>query len=129
MDDPLLVRRLERLGDLARDRQRLLDRDRSARDPIGERRPFDQLEHQRLDAVGLLEAVDRRDVRMVERREHLRLALEARQPLGVGDERLGQHLERHLALEPGVAGAPDLAHAACAEGGEDLVRSQARAWL
>ena len=37
MDDALLVRRLERLGDLPRDRQRLVERDRAARDAIGER--------------------------------------------------------------------------------------------
>ena len=30
------------------------------------------------------EAVDRADVRMIERREHPRLALEAREPLGIG---------------------------------------------
>ena len=38
VDDPLLVRRFERLGDLLRDRQRLVDGDRSLRDAIGERR-------------------------------------------------------------------------------------------
>ena len=39
MDDPLLVRRFERFRDLPRDRQRLIDRDRSMRDAVGERRP------------------------------------------------------------------------------------------
>ena len=34
VDDPLLVRRFERLGDLLRDRQRLVERDRPARDPL-----------------------------------------------------------------------------------------------
>ena len=47
MDDALLVRRLERFGDLPRDRQRLIERNRSARDPIGERRALDQLHDQR----------------------------------------------------------------------------------
>ena len=83
MDDPLLVRRFERLGDLPRDRQRLVERDRPVRDPIGERRAFDQLHHQRAHAVGVFEAVDVRDVRMVQRREHLRFALEAREALGI----------------------------------------------
>ena len=36
------------------------------RDPIGERRPFDQLHDQRVQAAGILEAVDRGDVRMIE---------------------------------------------------------------
>ena len=52
------MRRFERLGDLPRDRQRFVERDRARRDPLGERRPFDQLQHERacvrrrfLDAV------------------------------------------------------------------------------
>ena len=47
MDDALLVRRFERLGDLPRDRQRLVERNRPARDAVGERRPFDQLQDER----------------------------------------------------------------------------------
>ena len=39
MDDALLVRGFERLGDLPRDRQRLGERKRALRDAIGERRP------------------------------------------------------------------------------------------
>ena len=53
------------------------------RDAIGERRPFDQLHHQRADAAGFLEAVDLRDVRVIERREHLRFALEPREAIGI----------------------------------------------
>ena len=59
MDDPLLVRRFERVGDLPGDRQRFVERERAACDPVGERRPLDQLEDQRVDAVRLFEAVDR----------------------------------------------------------------------
>ena len=71
MDDPLLVRRFQRLGDLSRDRQGFIDRDRALRDAVGERRPFDQLQHERLHAVGVLQSVDRRDVRVIQRRENL----------------------------------------------------------
>jgi hypothetical protein len=66
MDDALLVRRLDRVGDLLRDRQRLVDGNRPLRDPIGERRAFDQLHDQGVEAVGILEAMDLRDVRMIE---------------------------------------------------------------
>ena len=38
VDDPLLVRRLERFGDLPRDRQRFIDRHGPVRDAIGQRR-------------------------------------------------------------------------------------------
>ena len=47
VDDPLLVRRFERLGDLPRDRQRFVERNRPARDPLGERLALDQLQHER----------------------------------------------------------------------------------
>jgi hypothetical protein len=66
MDDPRLVRRFESLGDLLRNRERVLERDRSLRDPIGERRAFDELEHQRVNTTGIFETVDAADVRMVE---------------------------------------------------------------
>ena len=36
------------------------------RDTVGERRPLDQFHHERTDTVGLLQAVDLRDVRMVQ---------------------------------------------------------------
>ena len=53
-----------------------------------------------------------RDVRMIERGEHLRFALEARQALGVVRERVGQDLDRDVASELRVAGAIHLAHPA-----------------
>jgi hypothetical protein len=51
MDDSLLVGCLERLRDLPRDRHRFVDGYRSLRDPIGERRPIDQLQHERLQRM------------------------------------------------------------------------------
>ena len=83
MDDALLMRRLERVGDLARDRERLLNGSGARRQTLGQRRAFHELEHEAAHAVGLFQSVDRADVRMIERREHARLALEARQPVGV----------------------------------------------
>ncbi len=81
MHDAFLVRRLERLGDLARDGERLVGRERAMREPLRERRPFDQLHHQRACAGRLFEPEDRGDVRMMELREKLRLALETGQTL------------------------------------------------
>ena len=52
---------------------------------------------------------------MIERGEHLRFALEPREPSGIARERLRQDLDRDLAIELGVARAVDLAHAAGAE--------------
>ncbi len=120
VEDALVVRGGERGGDLRRDRRDLVGRDRAAPDPLVEPLALDQLHDQRKMAVERLEPEQRGDVRMVERGEQPRLALEAGAPLGVGRERLGQQLQRHLAPEPRVAGAVDLAHAATAEQGGDL---------
>ena len=73
MDDPLFVRGFERLGNLLRDRKRLTDWDRRGRDPIGERRALDQFHDQGSDAAAVLESMDLRDVRMIERGEHAAL--------------------------------------------------------
>ena len=83
MDDPLLVRRLERAGDVPGERQGLLERDRSRRETVLERRPLDELEDERVNAVRLLEPEDRADRGVVELREDLRLAPEAREAVGV----------------------------------------------
>ena len=69
----------------------------------------------------LLEAVDGADVRMIQRGQQLRFALEARDTLGVVGNRCGQQLQRDVAPERGIACAIDLAHAASAEQRDDLV--------
>ena len=67
----------------------------------------------RVDAVGLLEPVDRRDVRMIQRGEHLRLALEARQALGIAARTAsGRTLIATSRSKLRVARAIHLAHAA-----------------
>ena len=90
MDDALLVRRFERLGDLPRNRHRLVQRQRPAGDPIGQRLALDQFEDQRMRLAAVLEPVNRADVRMVERGQHLRFALEAGQAFGIGREGSGR---------------------------------------
>src|SRR5690606_27651886 len=74
-----------------------------------------------------LHAVDLGDVRVVELGEQLRLALEAREALGIGDEAGGQDFDRDVAFELGIVGAIDLAHPAFAELGGDLVGTEADA--
>ena len=98
MDDALLVRLLESLGDLAGDGKAFIYGKTPVGQPLGQGRPVDQLHHQRTTAVGaLLDAVDLRDVRVVQAGEELRLALEAGEPLRIGGEPFGQDLERDLA--------------------------------
>ena len=72
--------------------------------------------------AGLLEAVDRDDVRVVQGGQDLGLTLEAGESLGSSRDRLREHLDRDVAIELGVAGAVHLAHPARAQRREDLVR-------
>ena len=121
VDDALVVRVLERVGHLPRDGQRFVERNRPAADALRQRRAFDQFHHQRADWAGFFQAVDGRDVRMIERRQELGFALEAGHALGIAGEGLGQDLQRDVAIEASVAGAVDFAHAAGAEERDDLV--------
>ena len=52
MNDSLFVRGFERFGDLLRDRQRLVDRDRPARNALRHVLALDEFHHERTDAVG-----------------------------------------------------------------------------
>ena len=135
MNDPLLVRRLERFGDLFGDRERFLERHRSIRDAFRERGSVDEL-HDESGRVALggsrwievLYAVDLGDVPMVERREQLRLTFEPGQPVRITGEPVGEDLDGDVAIELRVARAIHLAHAPGAEQGLHLVRAQTGAW-
>ena len=125
MDDALLVRGLERLGDLPRDRQRVFQREPPARDDHREILALDELHHQSgplASASGrkIHDAIDLRDVGMVQRGQRLRLACETREPIGIAREELRQDLDRDVAIEPGVARAEHFPHSAFAQLPEDL---------
>ena len=118
----------EGLGDLLRDGERLVDRNRSLFDALRQRRPFDQFQDQRPHALGLFQPVDAPDVRVVQRGQDLGFPLEAGQPVGVGRERLGQYLQCDIAIELRVAGLVDLTHPASANQADDFVRANLRAF-
>ena len=128
VDDALLVRGFERLGDL-------LARSAAPHQPESVPRairsasvgPSTSSITSARPPAGSLDPVDRRDIRMVQRREDCGLALEPGEPLGVLCELFGQHLDRDVASQARVGGAIDLAHAAHAEWGDDLVRAEASA--
>ena len=92
MNDALLVRRFERLGDLPGDRQRFVERDRPCAMRSASVGPSTSSITSALDAVGVLQAVDRRDVRMIQRGQDFRLALEPREPLGIAATEAGSTL-------------------------------------
>ena len=128
MDDAEVVRRLERVGDLPCDRQSLCHRNRPAPDDRGQVFAFDQLHHERANAAArslrFFEAVDLRDVGMVQRRQRLRFTTETRQPVGIVREQRRQHLDRDVAIEACIAGAKHFAHPARTKRADDLVRAE-----
>ena len=91
------------------------------RDSLCQILAFDEFHHEGTNPAGLFEAVDVRDIGMVERSERLRLAREPRQAIGVARERVREDLQRDVAIELRVAGAVDLSHAAFADQRGDFV--------
>ncbi len=112
MDDALLVRLLERLGDLTGDGQQLSDRNRPAGEAVAEVLALDVLHGEERDARILVQAVDRGDVGVVEGGEQLGFACEACEAGGVLREPGGEDLDGDLPAERVVGGLPHLAHAA-----------------
>ncbi len=88
MNDPLLVRRFEGFRDLLRDGQRLIERNRPTRDAIGQRLASHQFEDECARLTGFFEAVDLGDVRMIERRQDLRFAVQSRETIRIAREDL-----------------------------------------
>src|SRR5262249_9814171 len=132
MDDPLVVRLLERIGDLPGDGQRLVYRDRSFPETLGEILTRRQLHDEEVAGRAAregrrLEAVQVGDAAVAQGGQQLRLALEPAETLRVGREGAREDLDRHVTAELGVAGPVHLAHAAGAERRDDLVVSQAAA--
>jgi hypothetical protein len=134
MDDAVIVRGFERLGNLPREFERLLDRNRSLAEATGERLALYELHYEttyvasgfpvrrslggggsRTRYLGLLDAVNRGDVPVVQGREDPRLTLEAPDALRVGGKGGREHLDGDVAAEPRVARAIDFAHPADAD--------------
>ncbi len=121
VDDALLMRGFERVGDLPGDRHRLVSRQRAVGQPIGERHTIDELENEEPGGGVFLDAVDAGDMRMIQRREQLRLTREARVAFRIPRKRYGQGLDGDVAAEPGVAAPIHLAHAAVAKRAHDFI--------
>ena len=126
VDDAALVRIGQRLGDFARDLERVLDRQLGlALDPVPQGLAF-HVRHDVVEqALGLARFVHRQDVRMGEPCGDLHFAEEA-----IGAERRGElrphHLHRHAAMVLEVLGEVDRRHPAFAQDPLDLVAAGER---
>ena len=66
MDDSRVVGRHQRIGNLPRDAERIGDRQRPTSQAVLQRGTLDQLEHQTAYRAVFRDAINRRDVRVVE---------------------------------------------------------------
>jgi hypothetical protein len=64
---------------------------------------------------------------MVERREQVRFAREAGQPLRIAREEQWQNLDRDVAGQPAIARTVDFSHTTGADDGDDFVRAETSA--
>ncbi len=96
-------------------------------EPRGERLALEVRHDEEVRAVGFADVVDAADVRMIERSDRARLALEAQ--IGIAGNLGREDLDRDAAIEPRVAGLVDLAHPARAraERADDFVRAKSGA--
>ena len=88
---------------------------------------LDQLHDESAHSAGFLQAVDVRDVRMVQRGERLRLTGEPRESIRIVRERVREDFERHVTIQLRVAGPIDLPHSALTEQAGDFVDAEPRA--
>src|ERR1700676_1641755 len=107
--DASFVRGFERVGDLVGDAESGVERHR----PFG-RLALDILHYQVIGA----DVVNLADIRMIERGDGFGFALEALRELG------GGNLDSYVAIQARIARAVDLAHAARADGRENLIGAQ-----
>jgi hypothetical protein len=116
------VRGLQTLGDLTGDRQRLVEKNRSACETLGQILAVHILERERDRAISFFEAMNRRDVGMIEGCQDLGFTAEARDALGILCEAGRKHFDRGVTIEPRIACAKHLAHPAGAERSGHFIR-------
>ena len=118
MNNPLVVSRCNRIGDLASETRDLVQGERAIAQAGRKSLSLQQLHHQ---VVGS-HVVQCADVRMIELRDDLGFACETDRKVLRGD------FDRDFSTEPRVACPVDLAHAAGADRGNNLIRTEPDAW-
>ena len=97
------------------------------REPCAQRLSLQVLHHEEVGALVVPDVVQRADVRVRKERDGTRLALEPLSHRRAGGFTAEDHFDRDNAVQARVTGAVDLAHAACAKRGDDLVGAEASA--
>src|SRR5262245_62941434 len=105
--------RLECLGNLKRDSKRFTDWYPSLVDPVGQCLTVNIFQNQGETTSSFLDAINCRNVRMIERRQQLRLASKPSHPVAVFSQGFRKDLDRDVSAELHVPRAIDFSHSAC----------------
>ena len=115
------VRSVQRIGNLDAQIEHRLDLQRLAIDLVPERLPFEQLHGDEGSPIGLVDFVDRADVRVVQRGRSLGFPLETAEGLCIVGEFVGKELQGDVAAQLEVFRLVHHAHSAAADLAEDAV--------
>ena len=115
MDDALGMRRIQRIGNLDGQRQQRVQLHGTPGDRVLQGHAVEILHGDKRLAVLLANVVNGADVGMVQRRSRLRLALKPAERLRILGHFIGQKLQCHEAVQPGVFGFINHTHPAAAE--------------
>jgi hypothetical protein len=115
----------KRVRDLNGQLDGLIEWQRTPLESRSKRLTFQILHDEEVDATFMANVVKGADVRMIQRRDCAGFTLKSLMNSRVIRDTCGQHLDGNCPVQARVAGAINLAHAACAEGADDFVRAEA----
>src|ERR1700675_3217687 len=121
MDYSLRVCGIEGIGELDAQIEHRCDLQRLASDPMPKRLPVEQFHGDEGSPIGIINFVDRADVRVVQRGRSLGFPLKTTEGLGVVSEFVGKELQGDVATELYILGLIDNAHAAATQLLDDAV--------
>ena len=121
VDDPLVVGRVQRIGDLDADVNQLMDLQRPVHEAVAQRAPPHQFHHDEGLSFVLVDVEDRTDVAVVQRGCRARFGSKPANRLLVLHQIIGEEFERDRAPEAEVVRPIDDAHAAGADLADDPV--------
>ena len=127
MDNALAVRDRECIGDGDPDLENLAERHGTFTNTLGQGLAFEKLHDEVVGAGVRADVVEMADVGMIERGDGAGLALHALLEFGRVGEMCSENFNGYDAIEPSVAGAVDLAHAARSERRLNFIWSKFRA--
>jgi hypothetical protein len=99
MHHGVLVCIFQRICDLPRNRQSLVEWNRPGAKAVGQGWTLGQFHHEGIGQSRLFDSIDGSDIGVIERREKFRFALEACHALTVLGERFGKNLDRNISTE------------------------------